>query len=166
MLWCSWRKFEKYPLFESILYTDPTRLNTTTSLIAFVISASNSLLLHCSTATQTLRWIWFVYRFQAWALLFVPRLMHILLSFNLIGTSYILFTTPSFHNCSVLQAHSFWSTLLPSLSLICASFTKMRILSSLPLWSLSFHCHKYFILSSCSCRTARPTEVLHDVVKA
>ena len=22
--WCSWRKFEKYPSFESILYTDPT----------------------------------------------------------------------------------------------------------------------------------------------
>ena len=153
-----------HSLLNNSLHGPHVRTPTILHLIAFVTQPL-SLLLHCSTATQTLRWIWFVYRFQSFAsctawplLLFVPRLI-ILLSFEL--DWYIL------HYCivSLLLASStlfFWSTLLPSFSLTCASFTKMRILSSLPLWSLSFHCSKYFILSSCSCRTPRPTEVLHD----
>ena len=76
------------------------RLNTTTSLIAFVISASSCLFLHCSTATQTLRWIWFVYRFQRF------RLMHSL-TFALCSTPYAytpLFWTwlvHPFHYCIV-----------------------------------------------------------------
>ena len=110
-VWCSWRKFEKYPLY--LLNQFSTRTPRLTSFEGLLRSHTV-----CSSIVPLQRKLYVEFDFctvfkgfascTAWPLLFVPpRLMHILLSFEL--DWYILFTTASFHYCSVLQANSFWS---------------------------------------------------------